>query len=330
MRTLKVGSYQRIADIAALWQGWRNCKRGKRRSPAVAAFEIDCDRHLLALQRELLAQRYQASPWRLHGIRDPKLRLIAAPAVRDRVLHHALLNEIGPLFERGFCAQSFAAGTGRGPQRAAFYFLRCQRRYNWRLQLDISAYFLSIPHDRLLALFSQRIRDQDTLRLIQRILQAGDKVYGSRFAKGLLQARCPPAGQGLPLGSWFSQWCGNFYLDGLDQFIKRQLKIPGYLRFMDEMCLFADDKTLLLAAQQAVADWFNSERGLQLNPKHRTIAPTTASAVFVGYRISRSGIAPSRKLRRRLKQRLQLAVAQDDQVLLRTLQAYKGLLLFPW
>ena len=117
MKTLKLGSYQRLSDLDALWRAWRLCRRGKRRTPAVAAFELDCDRHLLALHRDLLAQRYRPSPWRLHRIRDPKTRLIAAPAVRDRVLHHALINDIGPVFERRYIEQSFAAGHGRGPHR---------------------------------------------------------------------------------------------------------------------------------------------------------------------------------------------------------------------
>ena len=162
MKTLTPGSYQRLASQEALWRAWRHCRCGKRRNPTVARFEIDCDRHLLALQRDLLTFRYRPSPWRLHRIRDPKTRLIAAPAVRDRVLHHAVLSEIGPVFERRFIDHSFAAGHGRGPHRAALYFLACQRRYAWRLHLDISAYFLSINHTRLLDLFAERIVDADT------------------------------------------------------------------------------------------------------------------------------------------------------------------------
>ena len=261
MKTLLSGSYQRLASQEALWQAWRDCRRGKRRTPTVARFEIDCDRHLLALQRELLEQRYRPSPWRLHCIYDPKIRLIAAPAVRDRVLHHALLNEIGPVFERRYMAQSFAAGYGRGPHRAVLYFLRCQRTYAWRLHLDISAYFLSVSYTRLLALFAQRIVDTDTLELVRLVVKSGESVYRSQLAAATLGARCPPSGQGLPLGSWFSQWCGNFYLDALDHYIKRTLKIPGYQRYMDDFVLFADEKDQLLAARTAIAVWLEEARG---------------------------------------------------------------------
>lgn len=200
MKTLQSGSYQRLASQNALWWAWRDCRRGKRHNPTIARFEIDCDRHLLALHRELLDYRYRPSPWRLHSIHDPKTRLIAAPAVRDRVLHHALLLEIGPLFERRYIEQSFAARHYRGPHRAVLYFLRCQRRHAWRLHLDIRAYFLSIGHTRLLALFGQRIVDADTLELLRLTISSGNQVYGSQLATTtlggavrLLARDCPSA-----------------------------------------------------------------------------------------------------------------------------------------
>jgi hypothetical protein len=329
MKTLKSGSYQRLASQEALWQAWRDCRRGKRHHPTVARFEIDCDRHLLALQRELLDYRYRPSPWRLHSIRDPKTRLIAAPAVRDRVLHHTLLNEIGPVFERRYIEQSFAAGRHRGPHRAVLYFLGGQRRYAWRLHLDIRAYFLSISHPRLLALFAERLVDADTLELVRLIIQSGEHVYRSRLAATTLGERCPAAGQGLPLGSWFSQWCGNLYLDGLDHFIKRELKISGYQRYMDDFVLFANDKIQLLDARAAIAVWLQEARGLDLNLKHLTVEPTHTAAVFLGYRVSRAGISPSRKLRRRLRRRLRAAATRGEDALVRTIQSYQGLLVFP-
>ncbi|MBN8454036.1 RNA-directed DNA polymerase [Accumulibacter sp.] len=329
MRTLKAGSYQRLANLPALWRGWLACRRGKRRTANVAAFEIDCDRHLLALQRELLEGRYRPAPWRLHGIRDPKTRLIAAPAVRDRVVHHAVLHEIGPVFERRFIEQSFAAGRGRGPQRAALYFLAGQRRHAWRLHLDISAYFPSIAHDRLLTLLAGRVRDEDTLALLHSLIASGEQVYRSRLAGQWLGERCPPPGRGLPLGSWFSQWCGNVFLDDLDHFIKRDLRIPVYLRYMDDLVLFADSKGQLLDARTVVGDWLCEQRGLSLNPKRLAVEPTWTPATFVGYRISRAGIAPGRKLRRNFRRRLRVAGERGEESLMRSIRSYRGLLVFP-
>ena len=330
MRSVPAGSFERLSAFPALWDAWRQCRRGKRGRATIAAFDLDADRHLLALSRALRGGSYRPAPWRLRVIEDPKLRLISAPAVRDRVVHHALLAEIGPCFERGFIAHSYTAGSGRGPHRAVLQHLSWQRRFGFRLHLDIAGYFPSIDHARLSALMRRRLYDPRTLGLIELILRSGDQVHRDPLAARVLAARCPPPGQGLALGSWFSQWCGTFYLDGLDQFVKRELKIPGYLRYMDDFVLFDDDATRLAEARAAIAEWLAHERGLALNPKHQEVVPGRAPSVFLGYRITRAGIAPSRKLRRRMRGRVRAAAARGEQALIRSIRSYRGLLLFPY
>lgn len=329
MRSVPAGSFERLSAPEALWAAWRACRRGKRRRPTIAAFDLDADRHLLALRRDLQSGAFQPSPWRLRVIRDPKVRLIAAPAIRDRVVHHALLAEIGPSFERRFIEHSYTVGEGRGPHRAVLQHLQWQRRFGFRLHLDIAGYFLNVDHRTLRLLLFRRLRDPDTRRLVDQILCSGGRVYRQATARRVLGDGRPAPGTGLPLGSWFSQWCGTFYLDGLDHFIKRKLKIPGYLRYMDDLVLFFDDPGRLREARWAIGEWLAAERRLTLNPKHLEVVPNRAPAVFLGYRISRSGIGPSRKLRRRMKDRLRRAVARGETALMRSIHAYRGLLLFP-
>jgi hypothetical protein len=98
---------------------------------------------------------------------------------------------------------------------------------------------------------------------------------------------------------------------------------------MDDFVLFDNDKAVLIEARAAIGEWLARERGLSLNPKHLSIEPTTTPAVLLGYRISRAGISPSRKLRRRLRQRMRIAADKGEEALLRTVQSYRGLLLFP-
>jgi RNA-directed DNA polymerase len=327
MHRVPAGSFTRLSSTEGLWRAWQLCRLGKRRHPTVAAFELDADKEVFRLHRELRTGTYRPSAWRLRVVQDPKTRLIAAPAVRDRVVHRSLLNEIGPHFERRYIHHSYTGGPGRGPHRAALQFLAWQRRFPWRLHLDIRHYFRSVLHTRLEVLLDPGCRDEDTRYLIHQLLTAGDKVYGHRLAQELLGPT--PRGQGLPLGSYLSQWSGTFYLDGLDHFVKRELKIPGYLRYMDDFVLFDLEPARLERALEAIERWLDEQRGLRLNPAHREVLPTSAPAVFLGYRITRAGIAPSRKLRRRLKRRLALAVASGEEALHRTLVSYRGLLLFP-
>jgi hypothetical protein len=330
MRSIPAGSYERLITLEALWRAYTACRRSKRRQPRMAAFELDADRHLCALQRDLAAGRYQPDPWQLRVIHDPKSRLIAAPSIRDRVVHRALLDEIGPYYERSFIDHSYTGGYGRGPQRAVLRYLGWVRRYRYRLYLDIRRYFLSIHHPTLCQLLFRQLRDDRCQALIRQLLEAGGAVYRTSLAASVLELKSNPLNPdcGLPLGSYLSQWCGTFYLNGLDHFIKRELKVKGYLRYMDDFVLFADDPAALLEARAAIVAWLAQERRLELNPKRWQVSPTTEPDIFLGYRISPAGISPSRKLRRSLEQRLCQAADRGYESLVRSIHSYRGLLLF--
>ena len=296
----------------------------------MAAFDIDADRHLCALQRALTSDSFKPEPWQLRVIRDPKTRLIAAPSIRDRVVHHALIDEIGPHFERSFIEHSYTGGVGRGPHRAVLQYLSWMRHYDYRLGLDIRRYFPSIHHPTLCQLLFHKLHDARSQALIKQLLVAGGAVYRTPLAVKVLELDQKPIEPecGLALGSYLSQWCGTFYLDGLDHFVKRQLKIPAYLRYMDDFVLFSNDRSQLVEARTAITQWLAQERCLQLHPKHQEIMPNTHPNIFLGYRISRAGTAPSRKLRRSMHKQLQTAAEKGHEQLIRSIHAYRGLLSF--
>jgi retron-type reverse transcriptase len=325
MRSVPAGSYERLAGFPALWAAWHAYRQGKRRRPAVAAFDLDADLAILALHRDLAAGAFTPSPYRITLIADPKVRIVAAPAVRDRVLQRALLDDIGPTYERGFIDQSFAVCSGRGAHRAALASLGWMRRYPWRLHLDIRHYFASIGHARLLALFAHRLKDRRTLALIADLLAAGGAVYRDPLASLALGDHRVPPDHGLPLGGYLSHWSGGIYLDGLDHHVKRVLKVPGYLRYMDDFVLFAERAEALLQARDLIADWLERERGLTLKHPQAPPLDNRLPAVFLGFRISRAGIGPGPKALRRLRRRLRRADDLDPEQLARRLRAFRGM-----
>jgi RNA-directed DNA polymerase len=282
MRTIPTGSFARLSSLPALWRAYQACRRGKRRQPRMAAFDLDADRHLCALQRALVADRYQPEPWRLRVIRDPKTRLIAAPSIRDRIVHRALLDEIGPQYERSFIEHSYTGAIGRGPHRAVLQYLQWLRCYDYRLGLDIRRYFPSIHHTTRYRLLFRKLHDPRTQALIQLLLASGGAVYRTPLVVQVLELERYPMDDacGLALGSYLSQWCGTFYLDGLDHFVKRELKIQGYLHYMDDLVLFSDDRSQLVKARAVIAAWLAEERQLRLHPKRWDILPNTHPSIF--------------------------------------------------
>ncbi len=112
------------------------------------------------------------------------------------------------------------------------------------LKMDIRHFFDSIPHDRLKAKLKKTVHDEKMLELLFRIIDVTEV--------------------GIPLGFYTSQWLSNWYLQGLDHFIKEQLCAVHYMRYMDDMVIFGSNKRVLHRMRQAISDYLEMELGLEL------------------------------------------------------------------
>ncbi len=314
-----------IAEPENLWQAWLAARKGKRRVPAVAAFEVDAERQLSRLRRELLQATFRPGPYRLKYVSDPKRRLIAAASFRDRVVHHGIVRVVHPCFGRRFIHDSYACLPGRGSHRALIAFLSRLRSHGFVMKLDMVRYFPSVAWDQVLALLAERTPDARFLDLIGTLLESAGSIYNGPEARCFLVDQAPPPPRhGLPIGNFTSQWIGNFFLDGLDHFIKRELKVRAYQRYMDDLVLFADSKRQLHAWRKEIVAWVAAERGLQVHSKRAHPNPSHHRHHYLGHVITRAGIRPGPRLVRRMRQRLPARLHGDPERLARSLAAYRG------
>jgi RNA-directed DNA polymerase len=279
--------YPQIWDFENLYLAYRKARKGKRGKEPAAAFEQVQEEELLALQDELRTNTYTPGPYHSFYIHEPKRRLISAAPFRDRVVHHALCRVIEPIWEARFIHDSYANRLGKGTHRAidrAQYF---SRRYRYFLQGDVVQFFPAIDHALLRAEISRLIADEDTLWLIDRILESGVGVLSEAYqmvyfhGDDLFAAQRP---RGLPIGNLTSQFWGNVFLNIFDQFIKRELKCPAYLRFVDDFLLFSDDKSDLWAWKQAILEKMAQLR-LTIHEQKAQVFPTHTGIPFLGFRV---------------------------------------------
>jgi RNA-directed DNA polymerase len=279
--------YPQVWDFENLYKSYRKARRGKRSKPGPAAFERIQEDELLTLQGELLNHTYKPGAYHSFYIHDPKTRLISAAPFRDRVVHHALVNILEPIWEPMFIFDSYANRVGKGTHRAID---RCQyftRRYHYCLQCDVKQFFPSIDHAMLRAMLSHLLRDGQVLWLCDQFLASGvgvlseayDMVY---FPGDDLFASLRP--RGLPIGNLTSQFWANIYLNPLDQFIKRELHCAGYLRYVDDFLLFGDDKHQLWSWLQEVIGKL-AELRLTLHKHRAQVYPVSTGIPFLGFRI---------------------------------------------
>jgi len=278
-------TFERVTAWENLLLAWRKAARGKRGEPGVAGFEHQVADRLLALQSVLQAGTWQPGGYVHFYIHEPKRRRISAAPFPDRVVHHALCNLMEPVFERLFIPDSYANRPGKGTHRAVDRLQQLARRYRYVLRLDIVKHFPSIDHAIMMDTLARRLHDERVLDLAARIIASGDGVLEQEydmvwFPGDDLLAACRP--RGLPIGNLTSQFWSNVYLHPFDQFVTRELGCRAYLRYVDDMALFADSKVQLWAWKQAIVERLAGLR-LTLHKGSAQVVPVTAGIPWLGF-----------------------------------------------
>jgi retron-type reverse transcriptase len=274
-----------LTDFGNLLYASERAQRGKRYQGNVLAFNDTREQNLLALQAELLNKTYRPGGYRTFEIYEPKKRVISAAPYRDRVIHHALCNIIGPIFERTFINDSYANRQGFGTHKALQRFTRFARQSEYVLQCDIQKYFPSIDHEILKTLLRRKIKCPDTLWLIDLIIdRSNPQIPAYHYFPGDDLLTPVERRRGLPVGNLTSQFFANIYLNGLDHFVKEDLKIRRYLRYVDDFALFSNDREELQAARLAIENYLAGLR-VKIHPIKSQLFRTRHGANFLGFRV---------------------------------------------
>jgi len=266
-----------------LWAAYKRARKGTKSAEATH-FGINAENELLWLSEQLKSKTYTPEPYRYFKIFDPKEREISVAAFRDRVVHHAAVAAIEPLFERLFIHHSYATRKGKGTMAAIVAAQKMLRKNQWYLKADIKQYFAHINHQTMLQLIARHVHDPDFMYLMQKIIKNGGHNTG------------------LPIGNLTSQFFANIYLHELDNYVLRTLKPRAYIRYMDDFVLFDNDKQKLKQHLTEIRLFLDKQLSLQLKEKVVQINRAEHGLSFLGIRIYRSTLRINPKnLRRSLK-----------------------------
>ena len=263
--------FRALTSFSSLRRAARQAARGKRHQDSVAGFLVDVEKEIESLQQDLRQRRYQPGPYNSFEVNDPKRRAINAPAFRDRVLHHAVCGALEPVLERVAIADSFACRRGKGSHLAVARVQEFARHHRYFLKLDIARFYDSVDHQVLRRALRRLIKDADLLWLLDTIID--------HSPEGL------PVGKGMAIGNLTSQHFANLYLSRLDHFVKEELGVQAYARYMDDLVFFASTKDVLWQWQKQVEAFTAAELLLRLKPSATVVAPVHEGVAFLGVRI---------------------------------------------
>lgn len=329
--------YSQIYDFDNLYQAYLNARKTKRYRNDVLKFTDNLEENLIQLQNELIWHKYKVGEYREFYVYEPKKRLIMALPFRDRVVQWAIYQILNPEFEKMFIDDSFACRVGKGTHRAVkrLHYWLCQvdrkeRQFHY-LKMDISKYFYRIDHDVLINILSNKIDDNETLRLLKEIINSEDTAFGLPLGCNVEDTSIRLKEKGIPIGNLTSQMFANLYLNELDQFAKRTLKLKYYIRYMDDIIILLDNKRELHNIKNTIQEFLENNLELHLNKK-TAIRPINLGIEFVGYRLWSTHIKLRKVSVMKMKKRLKFLQKQYSkgnvslQQINFTVQSYLGIL----
>lgn len=259
------GLFDKIVSLDNLELAYNKAAKGKRSRSIVSLIGADLPFFLMHLQQLLITGRFTTADYKIKKIFEPKERLIyILPFYPDRIVHHAIMNVLEPIFESWFYDHSLACRKGKGIHCGSRMTAGYVKRFTYCIKGDYSKFYPSIDHDVMKSILRHKIKDKRVLALLDNII---DSIPGKT---------------NLPIGNYVSQWLGNLYLQKFDEFCYEQLHVQHYIRYCDDFVIFSNDKAKLSADMSKLISFATSD--LHMHFSKLQLFKVKQGVDFLGYR----------------------------------------------
>lgn len=274
--------------------------QGKQHRHRVQQFKQNFVSELRQLYKELKTRTYKPSAPKSFDIwctAGQKVRRITAPQFRDLIVQRLIYNYVYDTFDKGFIFDSYGCRKGKGADRAADrtqLFIRKSPNDSYYLQIDIRHYYYNIRKEVIRESLERKIKDHEIVELLLNFMHD----------------------VGVDVGSIVAQLFGLIYLDRFDHYVKRQLKIERYIRYVDDMVFIGLKKDECHRLLTRIQNYLQTDLKLTLS-KWR-IQSLHRSINFCGYRTNRY----YRLIRKRSLKTFNRALAHQDHAAIESVLAH--------
>ncbi len=293
--------YQKIISLENLHAADALARKGKRHQYGVRVHLKNQDRNIHDLHESLLKMEFRTSAYTTFKVYEPKERLVfRLPYYPDRIVHHAIMNVLEPIFTALFTNDSYSCIKGKGIHKASRNLkksLRDVEGTRYCLKLDIRKFYPSIDHDILKSQLRSRFKDWKLLAMLDEIIDSAE---------------------GIPIGNYLSQYFANFYLTGFDRFVKEALRARYYFRYADDILLLAGSKEELHRNFSEIREYLSQRLKLEIRDNYQVFPVASRGIDFVGY----VHFHTHTRLRKSIKKRFARALGKNPKK--ETVAAYWG------
>ncbi|MCF7910498.1 reverse transcriptase/maturase family protein [Candidatus Pacearchaeota archaeon] len=299
--------YEEIVSLPNLYKAYFKAKKGKKNKDFLE-FDKNLYQNLSLLHEELINFEYEPSGYNSFYVKDYKTRKILAPFFRDHILHHAIYNYLEEIYEKHFIFDSFACRKGKGTHfglKRLKHFINKHSEEDYFIKCDISKYFYSIDHYKLKEILSKRIKDKRLLWLLGQIIGSS---FQEKISAHIDNPNFSVQEKGIPIGNLLSQLFANVYLHELDEFVKENLGIKHYVRYVDDFVILEKEKNKLRDIVLEIKRFLAEELYLILEDKKIQINKIKFGVDFIGYVAFKKFIRVRSKNYRRFKDKMNLKI----------------------
>lgn len=259
--------FDKIASIENLRLAEQKARKGKKHSYGVHKWSKNAESNLLLLHEELINGRYKTGPYSIFETTcsNGKVRIIYRLDFKHRIVHHAIMIVLEPIWMSVFTRDTYSCIKKRGIHGALHQMmvdLKDVEGTQYCLKLDITKFYPSINHDLLKGIVRKKIKDSKLLNLIDEVIDSAD---------------------GVPIGNYLSQYLANLYLAYFDHWVKECLKVKYYYRYADDIVLLSSSKDELWQWLVKIRQYLEDDLKLKIKKNYQVFPVASRGIDFVGY-----------------------------------------------
>lgn len=297
--------FEKIISLDNLRLADERARRGKVRTYGVRLHDKNREANILALHEQLKNGTFKTSPYHVFTVHEPKERLIyRLPYFPDRILHHAIMNVIEPIWVSVFTKDTYSCIKNRGIHACAKNVRRAltenKNGTQYCLKIDIRKFYPSIDHEVLKSIVRRKIKDARLLALLDEIIDSTDNP--SENIRNFVQVNekvVATNGRGVPIGNYLSQYFANLMLAYFDHWLKEKKRVKYYFRYADDIVILSSDKNFLHNLLHKIRAYL-AELKLTVKKNYQVFPVDARGIDFLGYVFYHTHT----RLRKSIKQRL--------------------------
>ena len=274
--------YEQVISIGNLILADKIAQKGKGKQHGIINHNKYRNDNILKLHECLKNNTFKTSKYSIFKVYEPKEReVFRLPYYPDRIVHHAIMNILEPIFVSVFTNDSYSCIKGKGIHAALNNIkksLKDVEGTKYCLKLDITKFYPNINHDILKQLLRRKFKDKKLLKLLDEIIDSIEN--------------------GIPIGNYLSQYFANFYLTYFDHWLKEEKNVKYYFRYSDDIVILSGDKEFLHKLLEEIKYYLNDNLKLTIKRNYQIFPVNSRGIDFLGYRFFHTHIL----LRKRIKQ----------------------------